>query len=94
MEQVANPLSFLRFVPMCVAIIFWLYYFFTLCIYNSYVDMKHRKQWNDLPRSSAAENKEETLNLMTEAKKRQVDLAFRTSVMFSVIALFCVFYMR
>ena len=56
--------------------------------------MKHRKQWNDLPRSSAAENKEETLNLMTEAKKRQVDLAFRTSVMFSVIALFCVFYMH
>lgn len=94
MEQVTDPLYFLRYVPLFLAMFFWLYYFFARHTCSQYVDMKHRKQWNDLPRSSTTENKEETLNLIIEARNRQVQLGFRLSVMFSVIAVFWLFYMR
>lgn len=55
--------------------------------------MKLLKRWNDLPRHSAMENKEETLNRIIVRKKKS-DLSFNLSVMFSVIAIFWLFYMR
>ncbi|UJQ26188.1 hypothetical protein L2D04_23035 (plasmid) [Pantoea agglomerans] len=56
--------------------------------------MKRQKRWNDLPRYSAAESKEETLKMMISAKKRQVNLSFRMAWMFSAIAVFWFFYIR
>jgi len=62
--------------------------------YHGYVEMKRQKRWNDLPRYSAAESKEETLKMMISAKKRQVNLSFRMAWMFSAIAVFWFFYIR
>jgi hypothetical protein len=104
MEQVTGTFDFLyifayvgmvifKYVPMFCAILFWACYVYFQKKYHGYVGMKHLKLWNDLPRYSAAESKEETLNMMIAAKKRQVGLSFRMAVMFSAIAVFWLFYM-
>ncbi|WP_312042956.1 hypothetical protein [Erwinia sp.] len=97
MEQVTETfgfLYFLKYVPLLGAVLFWAIYMYTRRQYDSYARMKYRKLWNDLPRHSAAESKEETLNMMIAAKKRQIGVSFRSAVMFSAIAVFWFFYMR
>ncbi|WP_261643251.1 hypothetical protein [Erwinia mallotivora] len=105
MEQVTGTFDFLyfleflailvfKYVPMLCAILFWACYMYFQKKYHGYVVMKHQKLWSDLPRRSAMENKEETLNMFIAAKKRQMRLSFRMAVMFSAIAVFWLFYMR
>lgn len=87
-------LNILRYVPMCAAIILWAYHGYFRQKYHGYVGMKRQKRWHDLPRCSAAESKEDTLNRMIAAKKRQMSVSFRMAVMFSAIAVFWLFYIR
>ncbi len=98
MEQVSGTFDFLYivmyFMPIFGAVLFWGYYIYARYKYHSYGEMKRMKLWNDLPRSSAAESKEETLNMIIEVKKRQKALCLRLAVMFSVIAVFWLYYMR
>lgn len=94
MEQVTESFDFLRYVPLCVAAFFWIYHFITCSDHNKYSDMQRLKQWNDLPRYSATESKEETLKLIVKAQKRKVNMTFRIAVMFSVIGVFWLFYMK
>lgn len=94
MEQTYGTFDILKYVPMCAAIFFWAYHMYYRQKYHGYIGMKRQKRWNDLPRYSAAESKEETLNMMIAAKSRQMSLSFRMALMFSAIAVFWFFYIR
>ncbi|HHS9912329.1 TPA: hypothetical protein ACTW28_005161 [Klebsiella quasipneumoniae subsp. similipneumoniae] len=94
MEQVTESFAFLRYVPLCLAAFLWIYYFLTCSEHNKYSDMQRLKQWNDLPRHSATESKEETLKLIVKAQKRKVNMTFKVAIMFSVIGVFWLFYIK
>lgn len=94
MEQVTETFEILRYVPLCLAAFLWVYYFITCSGHSKYSDMQRLKQWNDLPRYSATESKEETLKLILQAQKRKVNMTFKIAVMFSVIGIFWLFYMK
>ncbi|EGK8902259.1 hypothetical protein IOW44_004409 [Salmonella enterica] len=94
MKQTTDSLEFLRYVPLCIAVIFWMQYLLTRRGHSKYVDMQRMKQWSDLPRTSATESKEETLKLIVKAGERRVNFAFKLAIMFSVIAIFWLFYIR
>lgn len=94
MTEVTETIHFLKFVPLLPAFLFWLYYFYNRHTYNRYESIKNLKQWHDMPRYSATERKEDTLNDLIKSEKNRMIVSFRFSVMFSFMALFCVFYMR
>lgn len=94
MEKVTESFAFLRYVPLFLAAVLWIYHFLTCSEHNKYSDMQRLKQWNDLPRYSATESKEETLKQVLKAQKRKVNMTFRIAVMFSVIGVFWLFYMH
>lgn len=94
MDQVTETFDFLRYVPLCLAVVCWIQFLLTRRVHSKYGDMQRLKQWNDLPRSSATESKEETLKRIIKAEERRVNFAFRIAVMFSVIGVFWLFYMR
>ncbi|EEK4492300.1 hypothetical protein GNU93_20885 [Salmonella enterica] len=54
--------------------------------------MRELKRWYDLPRVSATENKEETLNNMIAAEQKRAALSFRTAIVFTAIAIFWLVY--
>lgn len=93
MDQTTNIFSmFLKFTPVILAVIFWIYSLSSQCSLNRLETMRQLKRWYDLPRSSATENKEETLNNMIAAEQRKTSLSFKTAIVFSVIALFWLVY--
>jgi len=94
MEQTTDSLDFLRYVPLCIAAIFWIQYLLARRGHSRYVDMQRMRQWSNLPRNSAMESKEETLKLIIKAGERKVNFAFKLAVMFSLIAIFWLFYIR
>ena len=94
MEDVTENFDVLRYVPLFLALLVWANHFYVRSRYNKFDAMRRFKKWNDLPRSSAAENKEDTLNQLIKAEERRVDLSLKLSVMFSLIAVFWLFYIR
>jgi len=94
MEDVTETFDVLRYVPLLLALIVWASHFYVRTRYNKFDSMRRFRRWNDLPRSSAAENKQDTLNQIIKAEERRVDLSLKLSVMFSLIAVFWMFYIR
>lgn len=92
MDKVTNTFDFLRYVPICLAMSFWLYHIYIRCKYNDLADMKTLKRWNDLPRQSITESKEETLNEAISVGKKQVEVSFYFSIIFTVIAILWFLY--
>lgn len=82
----------IRYIPVFLAILLWACFLFSKLSLSKLETMRQLKRWYDLPRSSATENKEETLNKMISARERQAALSFKTSVIFSGIAIFWLFY--
>ncbi len=94
MPEVTETIYFFKFFPLLPAFLFWIYYFYSRHTCNRYETMKRLKQWHDLPRYSATESKEDTLNDIIKTENNRVIVSFRFAVMFSLMALFCLFYMR
>ena len=93
MDQTIDVFNlFLRFAPVILAVIFWIYSLSSKCSLNRLETMRQLKRWYDLPRTSATENKEETLNNMIAAEQRRTSLSFKTAIVFSVIAIFWLVY--
>lgn len=93
MDQAHNTFdTLIRLTPVVLALIIWLYFLFCKLSLSKLETMRQLKRWYDLPRFSATENKEETLNKMISARERQTALSFKTSVIFSGIAIFWLFY--
>jgi hypothetical protein len=65
MEQPTDMFSmYLKFIPVILAVIFWIYCLSSKYSLSRMETMRQLKRWYDLPRASATENKEETLNNM------------------------------
>lgn len=94
MEEVTENFDFLRYVPLFLALLVWANHFYVRSRYNKFDSMRRFRRRNDLLRSSAAENKQDTLNQIIKAEERRVDLSLKLSVMFSLIAVFWLFYIR
>lgn len=93
MDQPTDMFSmYLRFIPAILAVIFWIYCLSCKYSLSRLETMRQLKRWYDLPRSSATENKEETLNNMIAAEQRRTTLSFKTAIVFSAIALFWIIY--
>lgn len=93
MEQPTDMFTmFLRFTPAILAVIFWIYCLSSKCSLNRMETMRELKRWYDLPRASATENKEETLNNMIAAEQKRAELSFRTAIVFTAIAIFWLVY--
>lgn len=93
MEQPTDMFTmFLRFTPAILAVIFWIYCLSSKCSLNRMETMRELKRWYDLPRASATEKKEETLNNMIAAEQKRSALSFRTAIVFTAIAIFWLVY--
>lgn len=94
MDRVTDSLSFMRYVPLCLALLFWCYYMYIRWSYKKYDSMKRHKKWHDLTIHSVNESKEEILNQIINAKKRQIRLGFPYLIIFSLIGIFWFFYIH
>ena len=93
MEQPTDMFSmYLKFIPVILAVIFWIYCLSSKYSLSRMETMRQLKRWYDLPRASATENKEETLNNMIEAEQKRAALSFRTAIVFTAIAIFWLVY--
>lgn len=93
MEQPTDMFSmYLKFIPVILAVIFWIYCLSSKYSLSRMETMRQLKRWYDLPRTSATENKEETLNNMIAAEQRRTTLSFKTAIVFSAIAIFWLVY--
>lgn len=93
MELVTESFDFLRYVPLCLAGILWLHHFYIRHTLSGYEEMKALKQWHDLPRYSATQNKEATLNSLIGSERKKVAASLGITIMFSVIGVLWFFYM-
>ena len=93
MNQATRTFDFLLFVPLCLAVLFWLHHLYLRSVYKKFENMKRQQRWCDLPRRSATEDKEETLNAIIVSEQKRIDSSFKFSVMYSVIAAFWLLYM-
>ena len=93
MEQPTDMFSmYLKFIPVILAVIFWIYCLSSKYSLSRMETMRQLKRWYDLPRASATENKEETLNNMIAAEQNRAALSFRTAIVFTAIAIFWLVY--
>lgn len=93
MEQPTDMFSmYLKFIPVILAVIFWIYCLSSKYSLSRIETMRQLKRWYDLPRASATENKEETLNNMIAAEQKRAALSFRTAIVFTAIAIFWLVY--
>ncbi|HAN9276628.1 TPA: hypothetical protein IGP84_003359 [Escherichia coli] len=81
-----------KLVPLSLALLFWLHHFYLRYSLGRYEQMKEFKNWYDLPRLSATQNKEETLNKIIDSERTKVAFSLGITVMFSFISVFCIFY--
>ncbi|MDR7345367.1 hypothetical protein J2X14_003814 [Pantoea alhagi] len=81
-----------KLVPLCLVILFWLHHFYIRYSLSRYEEMKKFKNWHDLPRESVIQNKEATLNSIIDSERKKVAYSLAITVIFSLCAVFCLFY--
>lgn len=89
MEHISGTSALVKYLPGCLAILamsFWLIHFKIRKTLSRYEKMKELQQWNDLPRLSATQNKEETLDNMINAECDKISVSFNISLVISLIA--------
>lgn len=89
MENISGIFAFVKYLPFCLAILaisFWLVHFKIRKTLSRYEKMKELQQWCDLPRLSATQNKEETLDDLINSECDKLSVSFNVSLIVSLIA--------
>lgn len=89
MEHISGTSALVNYLPICLvilAILLWLLHFKIRKTLSRYEKIKELQQWCDLPRLSATQNKEETLDSMINAECDKLSITFNVSLIVSLIA--------
>lgn len=93
MSEVTDNLDVIvRYCPLFFALLFWVHHFVLHHRLHAYEEKKLCKNWYDLPRQSATEDKEVTLKKIIEAESQRVTSSRKMAVFVSAVALSWLFF--
>jgi len=86
MEQTFGTFYIVKYLVVCLAILFWLHHVYIRQTLIHYEKMKELKQWHNLPILLATQTNEETLDSMIDAECDKISTSHSLSIVVSLIA--------